>query len=163
MIIEITEENAQAFLDMLLRLDLETKNMMYEPKERLNDVEEIRNNIRAVLTQNNLLLGVVLEDQLVGFLSATKGSFNRNRHSAYLVIGLLERARSKGFGSQLFKRLLLWAKEQSLTRLELTVLCHNTAAIALYQKFGFEIEGTKRHSLLIDGTYMDEYYMGLLL
>ena len=63
----------------------------------------------------------------------------------------------------LFARLLLWATEQGLSRVELTVLCHNTAAIALYQKYGFEIEGTKRHSLLIDRTYMDEYYMGLLL
>ena len=50
-----------------------------------------------------------------------------------------------------------------LHRLELTVMIHNAPAIALYQKFGFQIEGTKRASLKVDGTYVDEYVMSLLL
>ncbi len=49
------------------------------------------------------------------------------------------------------------------SRLELTVRCDNTSAIALYQKQGFTIEGTKYRSLLVEGEYVDEYYMGLLL
>jgi hypothetical protein len=28
---------------------------------------------------------------------------------------------------------------------------------------GFEIEGVKKHSLLVDGAFVDEYYMGKLL
>ena len=40
---------------------------------------------------------------------------------------------------------------------------HNVRAIGLYQKFGFEIEGMKKDSLLIDGQYVDEYLMGLVL
>jgi Acetyltransferases, including N-acetylases of ribosomal proteins len=46
-----------------------------------------------------------------------------------------------------------------LTRLELTVMVHNERAIALYKKMGFEIEGTKKRSMRIDGQYVDEYYM----
>ncbi len=160
---KVSENDAQAFLNMQLQLDHETKYMMYEPNERSNDVDRTLNNIRMSIQNNNLLLCAVEEDKIVGFLSATKGSFQRNRHSAYIVIGLLEKARFKGFGRQLFEQLLLWAKEQSIIRLELTVLCNNPAAIALYQKYGFEIEGTKRRSLLIDGEYEDEYYMSKLL
>ncbi|MDF2907937.1 MAG: family N-acetyltransferase [Herbinix sp.] len=160
---KVTEEDAQDFLAMQLQLDRETKNMMFEPEERPNDVDRTRSMIKSATTNNNLLLCAVIEEELVGFLSASKGSFQRNRHSAYIVIGLLQKARSKGFGRQLFDQLLLWAKEQGLTRLELTVLCRNTDAIALYQKYGFKIEGTKHRSLFIDGEYEDEYYMGLLL
>ena len=47
--------------------------------------------------------------------------------------------------------------------LELTVMTHNTAGIALYKKQGFAIEGTKRHSLLINGQFIDEFYMSKLL
>jgi RimJ/RimL family protein N-acetyltransferase len=159
----VTEEDAQNFLRMQLQLDRETKNMMFEPDERPNDVDRTRSMIKAAITNNNLLLCTAMEDELVGFLSASKGSFQRNRHSAYIVIGLLEKARSKGFGLQLFDQLILWAKEQGLARLELTVLCRNTGAIALYQKYGFEIEGTKHRSLFIDGEYEDEYYMARLL
>ena len=44
-----------------------------------------------------------------------------------------------------------WA---GVLRLELTVFVDNTPAIALYRKFGFEIEGTNRAFALRDGTYL---------
>jgi RimJ/RimL family protein N-acetyltransferase len=56
-----------------------------------------------------------------------------------------------------------WANIQNIHRLELTVMTHNIAGIALYKKMGFEIEGIKRDSLLIDGKYVDEFYMSKLL
>lgn len=42
-------------------------------------------------------------------------------------------------------------------------MSHNKAGVALYKKQGFEIEGTKRHSLLVNGQFVDEYYMAKLL
>lgn len=48
---KVTEDDAQAFLNMLLQLDRETKNMMYEPNERRNDDERKRNStIKISLT-----------------------------------------------------------------------------------------------------------------
>lgn len=48
-------------------------------------------------------------------------------------------------------------------RLELTVVTENRAAVALYKKDGFLIEGVKKHSLMIDGKAFDEYYMVKIL
>ena len=31
---------------------------------------------------------------------------------------------------------------------------------SLHQKMAFQIEGIKKDSLLVDGVYVDEYYMG---
>ncbi|WP_010531391.1 GNAT family N-acetyltransferase [Lentibacillus jeotgali] len=45
------------------------------------------------------------------------------------------------------------------TRLELTVIKDNMKAVKLYQKMGFQIEGEKVHSLIIDGQPANEYYM----
>jgi len=42
-------------------------------------------------------------------------------------------------------------------------MTHNEAGIALYRRRGFEIEGIKKHSLLLGGRYVDEYYMARLL
>jgi RimJ/RimL family protein N-acetyltransferase len=42
-------------------------------------------------------------------------------------------------------------------------MTHNEAGIALYRRRGFEIEGIKKHSLLLSGRYVDEYYMARLL
>ena len=42
-------------------------------------------------------------------------------------------------------------------------MVHNERAIRLYKKMGFEIEGTKKHSLFVNGQYVDEYYMAKIL
>jgi putative acetyltransferase len=47
----------------------------------------------------------------------------------------------------------------NLTRVELTVFTGNVAAVALYEKFGFEIEGTHRRYAFRNGEYVDAYAM----
>lgn len=42
-------------------------------------------------------------------------------------------------------------------------MMHNKAAIGLYKKIGFKIEGLKEKSLIVDRKYVDEYYMGKIL
>ena len=54
------------------------------------------------------------------------------------------------------------ARENNLTRLELTVVSSNMVAKHLYEKNGFEIEGTRKNAMIIDGKYVDEYYMAKL-
>jgi RimJ/RimL family protein N-acetyltransferase len=79
------------------------------------------------------------------------------------VIGILEQFTGKGIGTQLFQMLEAWARSNDIHRLELTVMTHNERAIALYKKMGFEIEGIKKHSLFVNGEYVDEYYMAKLI
>jgi L-phenylalanine/L-methionine N-acetyltransferase len=47
-----------------------------------------------------------------------------------------------------------------LTRLGLTVWTANASAIALYQRHGFEIEGTMRRYAYGEGGYVDAHIMG---
>jgi len=47
----------------------------------------------------------------------------------------------------------------NLTRIELTVFTDNESAIALYRKFGFEIEGALRKYAFRDGEFVDAYAM----
>jgi len=42
-------------------------------------------------------------------------------------------------------------------------MAHNTPAIGLYRKLGFQVEGTKVHALCVDGIYVDELLMAKLL
>lgn len=39
-------------------------------------------------------------------------------------------------------------------------MVHNKAAIGLYKKMGFQIEGRMKDSLLVDGKHVDEYFKG---
>lgn len=49
-----------------------------------------------------------------------------------------------------------------LKRLELTVFADNAAAIALYEKLGFEREGVLRSYAFRDGAYVDVLAMARL-
>jgi len=160
----ITPSDAEAFLQLRTRLDHETRLMMLEPGERSASVSQVRENIEETLASSNSTILVVDDDgKLTGYISAHGEPYARARHSAYIVIGILQEAAGRGLGTRLFSELLAWAPQAGLHRLELTVMTHNQAGIALYKKMGFEIEGTRRHSLRVDGQYVDEYSMALLL
>jgi len=159
----IEAEDTEAFLSMLKQLDSETKNMMYEPRERKTSVDEMKSNILNITASNSLLLVAQDDGRIVGFLSAERGFAKRIKHSAYVVVGVLKDYQGKGVGTKLLQELIDWAKSNNITRLELTVMVNNESAINLYKKMGFKIEGLKEKSLIVDGKYVDEYYMARIL
>jgi RimJ/RimL family protein N-acetyltransferase len=55
-----------------------------------------------------------------------------------------------------------WSAAAGLARLELTVHTTNLAAVAVYLRCGFEVEGRRRKSLFVDGAFVDEYLMSRL-
>ncbi len=160
----IRESDSEEFLLLGKLLDLETQFMMLEPGERTLTIEEQGQRIRSVLSQGNQMIFVVeKENRLVGFLGAFGGGFRRNRHCAYIVVGILQDYVGQGIGRQLFEALEEWAIRQKLHRLELTAMCHNERAVRLYRKMGFRTEGVKHDSLWVNGKYVDEYYMARIL
>ncbi len=161
---EITEADAEAYLRLARQIDAETRFMMYEPGERRTTVEEQAERIRALrATDNQTMLVVEDAGQLVGYLGAVGGFHRRDHHSVHIFLGLLEAYTGQGLGRRLFEEVEKWARARGLHRLELTVMPHNARGLALYQKMGFEIEGTKKHSLRVEGVYVDEICMGKLL
>ena len=159
----IAESDAAAFLALCRQLDQETTYMMYEPDERRTTVDEQGKAIRSTLESGGAILVAEVDGRLAGYVAASGGEFRRNRHSRYVVAGVLQDFAGRGIGTRLFVEMESWAKEQGLHRLELTVQTRNVAGVRLYQKIGFEIEGTLRHTLQIDGEYVDEYAMAKLL
>ena len=162
---EIRETDAEMFLDLCHQLDQETQFMLLEPGERTITVEEQQEHIKGVISRDNqtILVAEEQQGQLAGYLAAIGGNYNRNRYTAYLVIGILQGFAGQGIGTQLFTQAENWARIHSIHRLELTVMVHNKRAVRLYQKMGFEIEGRKKQNLRVDGRYVDEYEMAKLL
>lgn len=97
----------------------------------------------------------------VGLIGA--GRHVRRRHVASLGITVHDAWTGKGVGSALMQAALdLADKWLQYTRVELTVFTDNAAAIALYQRFGFEIEGTQKRYAFRNGEYVDVYAMARL-
>lgn len=152
---------ARSYWQMLDGLDRETEFMMYEPGERGSDLGRIERMLSAAQDRPDQMFVQVAEvnGQMAGFVSASRDGHRRAAHSAYVVAGIRAEFQGQGLGSRLFERLIAWASENGVLRLELTVFCDNRPAIALYRKFGFEIEGTRRCSMRVGGAFKDEYEM----
>lgn len=161
---KIRVSDSENFTILTQKVESSSNFMLWEAGERTVHIEEQRKRIESLgKSQNSTILVVEKGNELIGYLIAVGGNAKRKRHSVYLVIGILEEYRGQGIGTKLFREIERWACEQKIHRLELTVVTQNKAGLSLYKKMGFEIEGTKRDSLFIDGKYVDEYYMSKLL
>lgn len=97
--------------------------------------------------------------EVVGWCDLRPKSAVALRHSAVLGMGLVAGFRGRGIGARLLQETLAQATARGLWRAELIVRSDNAPAIALYRRFGFEVEGTCRRYLRIDGVDHDALLM----
>jgi putative acetyltransferase len=114
--------------------------------------------------RQDLMLSAELHGEVVGSAGLhPAGPALRRRHAMHLGISVAREFQGRGVGSALMAALCDYADHWAgVLRLELTVYTDNEAAIALYRKFGFVIEGTHRAYALRHGEYADVYAMARL-
>lgn len=161
---KIRVSDTEKFTLLTQQVESSSEFMLWENGERTVNFEEQKRRIIGMeKSQNSTILVVENDKELIGYLVAIGGNARRNRHSVYIVIGMLKEYRGLGIGTKLFREIERWAYEQNIHRLELTVVTQNEVGLSLYKKMGFEIEGTKKDALFIGGKFVDEYYMSKLL
>lgn len=104
----------------------------------------------------------VSEDRVVGWCDILPSFGESRRHVGTLGIGLLPEFRDRGIGRRLLQAAISTAWARGLSRIELTVREDNLRAKALYERMGFENEGVKKRSMLVDGKFYDCFFMALL-
>ena len=109
-------------------------------------------------------LVAVFGDTVIGLLGIdTFPNKPRRRHVGTFGISVHDDWQGKGIGAELMRACLDMADNWlNLGRLELEVYADNEAAIRLYEKFGFEREGTLRNHAFRDGVYVDSIMMARL-
>lgn len=102
-----------------------------------------------------------VDGEVVGNIGLFTSTNPRMSHSAGLGMSVHPDYWGMGLGSMLMAAVIDLADNWlNLKRVELDVNIDNPAAVRLYQKFGFEIEGTKRFHAFGDGRWADSYFMG---
>jgi putative acetyltransferase len=121
--------------------------------------QRLTENIDKVYT----LVGFI-DDRLVGMVSVITSERPRRKHVGVIAICVHGDWQGKGVGGALMRAILDLADNWlNLTRLELEVYADNETAIHLYERFGFEVEGTLRRHAFRNGEYVDSKVMGRLL
>ena len=165
-IIEAVKDDAEELLKMFNTLDSETEFMLYEPNERITTVrqqEDIITDFIGTPSKKMLLAINESSEEIAGFTVGIGYELTRNKHTLYSVIGVKRQFSGQGIGKQLLQQLELWAKNKNFHRIELTVMEHNERAIKLYKACGYEPEGVKRDSIIINDRYINELYMSKLI
>lgn len=87
----------------------------------------------------------------------------KNRNAECIIDIGDKRFWGKGYGSEGLKLLLDYGfYEMNLHRLSLRVFSFNDRAIRLYQRLGFQQEGSSKEALFREGQWHDILHMGLL-
>ena len=107
------------------------------------------------------LLVACVDGEVVGNLGLeTSPNRPRVRHAGSIGMAVRDDWQGKGVGTALMEAVLDLADNWlNLMRIELRVYVDNSAAVALYKRFGFEIEGTHRRLAFRNGEYVDAYSM----
>lgn len=115
----------------------------------------------AELPASDHCLVAEVDGKVVGQLSLHAISRSRRcRHVVGIGMAVHDGYHGRGIGSALMKAALDLAENWlQCTRIELTVFVDNAAAIALYRKFGFEIEGTHKKFAFRNGVFVDVHSM----
>jgi putative acetyltransferase len=117
----------------------------------------------ADFAPDDYLLVAEVNGQVVGNAGLHAAGRARRKHAGSIGMSVRDDWQGRGVGTALLAAAIDIADNWlGYRRLELTVYTDNAAAVALYRKFGFEVEGTLREYAFRNGEYVDAYTMARL-
>lgn len=101
-----------------------------------------------------------VDGEVVGNLGFVRAINPRRQHTGEIGMGVRDDYQGQGVGSALMAAMIELADNWlNIRRIELTVYTDNAAALALYQKFGFIIEGELIDFAFRNGDFANAYQM----
>ncbi|HEL1592849.1 TPA: GNAT family N-acetyltransferase [Streptococcus suis] len=163
---EAEPADAAAFIDFMNQVARETEYLVMDETGFRFSVDEMETIFEAgIENPGELCLLAKVGTEVIGAISVKSSKQFRISHIGNIFIAVKKAYWGHGLGTILLEEVLHWAEEMDvLKRLELTVQVRNEAAVHLYQKLGFNIEGTQiRGARTDEGEWLDLYYMGKLI
>lgn len=159
-ILPIAEETIESFHRCLNAVARERRHLAFVQAPSFESARQfVLSNIARNMPQFVALSG----DDVVGWCDIIPMELEGFTHCGELGMGVRKDFRRLGIGTRLLEHTLGEAREMGLERIELEVFASNTAAIRLYEKAGFVIEGVKKKGRKLDGEYDDLVVMALFI
>lgn len=143
----------------------ETDNLTFGVEGVGLSVDKEEQYIQSVYdSETDLYLVAIENGEIIGTCCLSNYKRERLSHRAEISISVRKSAWGRHIGTELLKTAIEFAKKTNKIKIiSLEVRTDNLAAIYLYKKFGFEIIGTFKGFMMIDGTYVDCHIMELNL
>ena len=161
---EIELKDAEPMLSFLESVAAESDNLTFGPGEFRPSVKEEEEFIKSCREKGNCCAFVAAsEGRIIGNLSFRGGERSRTSHAGEFGVSVLKEFWGNGIATALMNRMLDWAATAPVTKINLKVKDDNDAAIDLYRKLGFEVEGRLTRDFRINGKYYDSVLMGKII
>ena len=115
--------------------------------------------LRALEPDAGVVVLAVAAGAPIAWAEAYRLGSKRLAHVAMLTIAVADGWRGHGVGTELMKELEAWARRARVRKLQLHVRARNQAAIALYRRLGYAVEGVLAEQVAADGGFEDEWVM----
>jgi RimJ/RimL family protein N-acetyltransferase len=155
---QATPRDADAFAAVMAAVAEEDRWIATQPPI---DADAMRARVRTMLADGDTLFVLHDDGRVVGNLG-----LHGTRVEGVVLLGMaiLAGSRGRGGGRALMEAALEHARGTQWHKIELEVWPDNERAIALYERFGFEVEGLRRdHYRRRDGNLRSALMMALLL
>ena len=152
----------QPLLEAVKRIMAESEHLLTQADEFNVAIEQEESMIARFLGHPaKLLIVPIVDGKIVGMMDFNCGGRRRNSHTGELGMSLLPEFRGQGIGTMMLEALSKWASTHpTIEKICLHVHRRNEAAVNLYKKAGFIVEGTDIKGVkLDDGTYDDALFM----
>ena len=163
-----TADDAPATLALLRSVVEEGSYTLREAAELTTTEDEERDHIEEARAAPGTLCLVAAEEDgtVVGTVRASAGTYRRTRHFADIGSLWVDAIRRRqGVARGLLSALVSWARDHpEIEKLGLFVFSTNEAAIRLYARHGFLVEGRYPPDIKFgEGSYADTVAMGLMV
>ncbi|MHA2191353.1 MAG: N-acetyltransferase family protein [Candidatus Thorarchaeota archaeon] len=153
----LLSDDKEQLLDMFTNMSEEALMWSNPPY----DEDKINRWMSGVGT--GLSLVAVFESRIIGVSAVYQFPRPREKGLGGMMIYILQDFHGVGLGTAMTENLLTLAKNKGLHRIGLEVVEDNEAAVRLYKKLGFEIEGVLKDAYYgSDGKYHNLFAMGIL-
>lgn len=115
--------------------------------------------IKDYTNPNTLFIGAFDGEKLVAQVQIGKERPDHPwmKHLASFGIMVLTGYQQQGIARKLMAEMEKWARNNGITRMQARVHTTNKPALTLYQKCGFDIEGTQKKAIIIDNKPYDTH------
>ncbi|GAB3061241.1 GNAT family N-acetyltransferase [Salinicoccus sesuvii] len=154
----IEMRDIEPFLNLLLDLGTPSEAGLHEtPVLNTSYTEAL---LTSVLQDPKRQIFVAINQQeMMGYLSLSGNKRDMTKHRANISLGIVSTDQQNSIGRNLLNSGIVWAEENGVHRLELSIRDDFEEMIELYTALGFLKEGERIDALLIDGEYRNEIYL----
>jgi len=167
--------DAYALVDYLTEILNDPSSSIADADEMLLDGHREREHLRRLEVNPNGL-ALIAEttskerdeygdvSMIIGYLTLEPGRRRKIGHVVELGMSVREDWRGHGVGSALIGHSLEWAmRSGTIEKVCLNVFSENIAAIKLYERAGFEIEGRLKRQIKLGSAYQDLILMAKII